>query len=160
LVIAAILAVAGAAGAYLTQAISPLAAPNPAGSAAPAAPSGADAPSAAAGPLDPGRTPDPTGPSAPPAGPPPEAPTRWARRLGPSLGIPVTALRAYGYATLRVDADQPGCHLAWTTLAAIGKVESDHGRTGGATLQPDGRAVPPIIGPALNGQNGLKSIPD
>ena len=35
--------------------------------------------------------------------------------------------------------------------AGIGRVESNHGRFGGAVLQPDGSAVPKIIGPALNG---------
>jgi membrane-bound lytic murein transglycosylase B len=53
-----------------------------------------------------------------------------------------------------------GCKLQWTTLAAIGKVESDHGRGGGAQLDQQGRSKPAIIGPALNGAPGLQKITD
>ena len=45
-------------------------------------------------------------------------------------------------------------------LAAIGKVESDHGRLGGARLQPDGSVAPPIIGVALDGSPGVARILD
>ena len=161
IVIVAMLAITGTAGAYLTQAVSPL--PSPKAGASAAADPSTDATdlNAPSGVLDPSLGPVPsTNPSAAPAGRPQAALATWAGRLSPGLGIPATALQAYGYAALRLGADLPGCHLAWTTLAAIGKVESDHGRAGGATLQPDGKVQPPIIGPALNGQNGLKSIPD
>ncbi len=84
----------------------------------------------------------------------------WARRIAPAVGISETALKAYGYASLRVAADLPGCHLAWTTLAAIGKVESDHGTADHATLGPDGIVLPPIIGPALDGQGGRGLVTD
>jgi membrane-bound lytic murein transglycosylase B len=84
----------------------------------------------------------------------------WAKKMAPATGISEIALKAYGYAALRVSADLPGCHLAWTTLAAIGKVESDHGREGGAVLQPDGAALPPIIGAALDGRDGRGLITD
>jgi membrane-bound lytic murein transglycosylase B len=160
-VIVAVLAVTGSAGIYLTQAVSPLPAPKAQASSEPAPPSDGDAPNAPPAALDPTLGSVPTSnPSAVPSGRPQEALAAWARRLGSGLGIPAVALQAYGYAALRFGTDQPGCHLAWTTLAAIGKVESDHGRAGGATLQPDGKVVPAIIGPALNGQNGLKSVPD
>lgn len=36
--------------------------------------------------------------------------------------------------------------MGWTTLAAIGEVESDHGRFGGAVLGEDGRSSRPVIG--------------
>ena len=53
------------------------------------------------------------------------------------------------------------CHgLPWTVMAGISKVESDHGRFGGAVLQPDGTIRPPIIGIALDGTNGTARIPD
>jgi membrane-bound lytic murein transglycosylase B len=63
-------------------------------------------------------------------------------------GIPETALRAYRHAAAAAPA---GCAISWTLVAAIGRVESDHGRFGGATLQPDGLSWPPIIGVPLNG---------
>ncbi len=50
--------------------------------------------------------------------------------------------------------------LPWQVVAGIGKVESDHGRFGGATVQPDGTISPPIIGIPLNGTNGTARIPD
>lgn len=50
--------------------------------------------------------------------------------------------------------------LPWQVIAGIAKVESDHGRFGGATLQPDGTIQPPIIGVPLDGTNGTARIPD
>ncbi|MEZ5230266.1 MAG: M23 family metallopeptidase [Acidimicrobiales bacterium] len=50
--------------------------------------------------------------------------------------------------------------LPWQVVAGIGKIESDHGRFGGATLQPDGTISPAIIGIPLNGTNGTARIPD
>jgi membrane-bound lytic murein transglycosylase B len=75
-------------------------------------------------------------------------------------GIPVVALQAYGYTELVLAQTTPGCHLSWTTLAAIGLVESGHGGTGGAALLPDGRARPAIFGPPLDGQGDRKLIQD
>lgn len=50
--------------------------------------------------------------------------------------------------------------LPWQVLAAIGKVESNHARFGGADIVEDGRVRPPIIGIALDGQNGTAAIAD
>ena len=50
--------------------------------------------------------------------------------------------------------------LPWSVLAAIGKIESNHGRFGGGQLQPDGRIAPPIIGIALDGTRGTARILD
>ncbi len=50
--------------------------------------------------------------------------------------------------------------LPWSVLAAIGKIESNHGRFGGGQLQPDGRIDPPIIGVALDGTRGTARILD
>ncbi|MCP3876893.1 MAG: peptidoglycan DD-metalloendopeptidase family protein [Sulfitobacter sp.] len=50
--------------------------------------------------------------------------------------------------------------LAWPVLAGIAKIESDHGRFGGATIGPEGRISPPIIGVALDGTNGTAPIAD
>lgn len=62
-----------------------------------------------------------------------------------SDGIPGPVLAAY-----QRSGDQcPG--LRWELLAGVGQVESGHGSSGGATVAPDGRVVPPILGPPLDG---------
>ena len=76
----------------------------------------------------------------------------WASEVGAKVGIPAAAMAAYGSVELRLRAAQPGCHLAWNTLAGIGWVESQHGTIDGRTLLADGRSSTPVIGPALNGQ--------
>ncbi len=65
---------------------------------------------------------------------------------------------AYGNAELAIRTTDPGCHLTWATLAGIGRVESDHGRFGGATLLPNGEESKPIIGVPLDG-NGVRGHP-
>ena len=50
--------------------------------------------------------------------------------------------------------------LPWSVLAAVGKIESNHGRHGGGELQPDGRIEPPIIGIPLDGTRGTARILD
>lgn len=65
------------------------------------------------------------------------------------------------YLTLYLDAAAERCPtVTWTVLAAIGKVESDHGRIHGAHTRDDGRVTPPIIGPALDGTDGTRRIAD
>ena len=59
--------------------------------------------------------------------------------------IPTAALDAY----LRWGNTCPG--LRWAVLAGIGKVESGHGTTGGASIQPGGETLPYILGPPLDG---------
>jgi hypothetical protein len=54
----------------------------------------------------------------------------------------------------------PGCHLPWTLVAAIGRVESNHGRFGGNSLNTKGVAVPGIYGPRLDGSSGMARISD
>ncbi|MEU8264175.1 lytic murein transglycosylase [Micromonospora sp. NPDC048999] len=104
----------------------------------------------------------PTGPvvGAAPTGRPADALAGWANGLSGRTGIPVIALQAYGYAELVLQQTQPGCHLSWTTLAAIGYVESRHGSANGATLRPDGVAAPEIRGDPLDGRNGRARILD
>ena len=76
-----------------------------------------------------------------------------------SDGIPVTALEAYQNAANSANASHPNCHIPWPLLAGIGRVESDHGRYGGAVLRPDGTSTSKIIGIALNG-NGTELVTD
>jgi membrane-bound lytic murein transglycosylase B len=83
----------------------------------------------------------------------------WAASMAPKVGIPATALAAYGSAELRLAQENPGCHLSWVALAGIGSVESDHGRFGGAVIRADGTSWPPIIGVALDGE-GVGHVPD
>jgi hypothetical protein len=66
-------------------------------------------------------------------------------------GIPQAALQAYSRAQQVMSKVDPGCNLPWTLVAAIGRVESNHGRHGGNVLNADGVAVPGIFGPQLNG---------
>lgn len=82
----------------------------------------------------------------------------WVSRVAARTGIPEVALRAYGRASIRAAVDVPGCHVGWATLAAVGRVESAHGAVGGGRLLGSGRTSRPIIGPALDGQNGVMAL--
>src|SRR3954453_19938657 len=66
-------------------------------------------------------------------------------------GIPNVALNAYRVAAVRMTNSSPDCGIDWSLLAGIGRVESNHGRFGGATLNADGTSTPQIKGPPLNG---------
>src|SRR5688500_18316671 len=66
-------------------------------------------------------------------------------------GIPNVVLNAYRVAAARMASAKPSCGIDWSILAGIGRVESNHGRYGGAVLNPDGTATPRILGPALDG---------
>ncbi len=84
----------------------------------------------------------------------------WAEQRAPALGIPIEAMEAYGYATRVAQVENPDCHLAWTTLAGIGMVESHHGTYRGALIAPNGDVSPPIRGVRLDGTNGNLAIID
>lgn len=84
----------------------------------------------------------------------------WAQGINEQMNIPQAALAAYGNAAETMRQTQPECNLAWTTLAGIGHVETRHGRYGGATMNDDGYALPPIIGIKLDGTPGFADIPD
>ncbi len=75
-------------------------------------------------------------------------------------GIPAAALTAYQRAAQVIDAADPSCHLAWPLIAAIGRVESNHGRYGGNTLTPAGFSRPGIYGIPLDGRNGTARVAD
>ena len=91
----------------------------------------------------------------------PEPAGRPNRRDGPhpatvsalaAGGIPATALDAYRRAAA---AANPACGITWPLLAAIGRVESNHGRFAGAVLHSDGLSTPPIIGIRLDGSRSV-----
>ncbi len=77
-----------------------------------------------------------------------------------SNGIPAPALSAYQRGAQIIDAADKSCNIPWELIAAIGRVESDHGRYGGNTLTEDGVSKPGIYGIALNGKNGTQAIND
>lgn len=104
----------------------------------------------------------PTGtpPAGMPGGRPADVLAGWARETSARVDIPPVAMQAYGYAELVLAQTKPNCHLTWTTLAAIGLVESNHGSANNAVLGPDGQAVPHIIGLPLDGKGGRQEIGD
>jgi membrane-bound lytic murein transglycosylase B len=84
----------------------------------------------------------------------------WAAPMSVRTTIPLVALQAYALAELAATQRNPGCNLRWTTLAGIGRNESNHGRSGNATLSNDGKSTPPIYGPPLDGTANNRAIPD
>jgi hypothetical protein len=79
--------------------------------------------------------------------------------LGQS-GIPTAAVNAYVRAAGRLATEDPSCGIRWTLLAAIGRVESNHGRFGGAMLRDDGYPTKPIRGIPLDGRPNVALIDD
>ena len=75
-------------------------------------------------------------------------------------GIPAAALEAYRRGAQLVDAADPECKVDWALLAAIGKVESDHGRYGGNGIDRDGTVRPGIYGIPLDGANATAVVRD
>jgi membrane-bound lytic murein transglycosylase B len=117
------------------------------------------------GPYIPNGVPPPPGVAVPPVdthakGRPADQLRGWATAHAPALKMPVTALEAYGYAARVAEVENPSCHIAWTTLAGIGQVESHHGTYHHATLFPNGDVRPPIRGVVLDGSNGTLRIVD
>ncbi len=75
-------------------------------------------------------------------------------------GIPSAALAAYQRAETVINAADTTCHLPWQLVAAIGRVESDHGRVHGSHLTSNGLARPAIYGLPLDGTQGTALITD
>ncbi|GAA2042942.1 hypothetical protein GCM10009819_31830 [Agromyces tropicus] len=91
--------------------------------------------------------------------PTPHVDADWLSTVAAATGIPERALSAYALAHVVIAAERPECGIDWTTVAAIGAVESGHGSHGGAELDGNGVARPTIVGPALDG-NGVAAIHD
>jgi len=83
----------------------------------------------------------------------------WARAVSAATGIPERAVVGYAAGALGAEYYFPGCGIGWNTLAAIGSVESDHGRHGGGVIDEIGHIEPLIFGVALDG-NGVATITD
>jgi membrane-bound lytic murein transglycosylase B len=77
-----------------------------------------------------------------------------------AMGIPSAALAAYQRAETVINTADKSCNIPWQLIAAIGRVESDHGRFGGNSLNAKGLATPGIFGVALDGSNGTTRIAD
>ena len=75
-------------------------------------------------------------------------------------GIPSAALAAYQRAAQVIDSADKSCNIDWTLVAAIGRVESNHGRYGGNALDSNGVSRPGIYGIPLDGGNGTAKITD
>ncbi|MGH9182071.1 MAG: Ig-like domain repeat protein, partial [Acidimicrobiales bacterium] len=85
------------------------------------------------------------------------SPTSQKLPDGP-LGIPGVMLEAYQRAERTMADTQPACHLSWTTLAGIGKMESGH--ASGGRVDSAGNTLGPILGPRLSGSPGMAAIAD
>ena len=75
-------------------------------------------------------------------------------------GIPAAALAAYQRAAQVIGTADPSCKIEWPLVAAIGRVESDHGRYGGNVLNAEGVSRPGIYGIPLDGSNNTQRITD
>ncbi len=75
-------------------------------------------------------------------------------------GIPASALAAYQRAETVINAADKSCQITWQLIAAIGRVESNHGRFGGSALDAEGLSQPGIFGIALNGTQNTATIRD
>lgn len=74
------------------------------------------------------------------------------------LGIPGVVLDAYQFAHRTLAAIRPGCHLSWSVLAGIGRIESNHASDG--RVDAFGNTLGSILGPRLDGSPGVAAIPD
>ena len=92
-------------------------------------------------------------------------PAQLASQVGPladlpqgPLGIPGVVLDAYLKAQQRLAGSMPNCHLDWSLLAGIGRIESGHAR--GGQVDANGTTLHPILGPVLDGGGGFAAIRD
>ncbi|GAA1001056.1 lytic murein transglycosylase [Subtercola frigoramans] len=83
----------------------------------------------------------------------------WATRVATDTNISLRAIQAYTGVAVAKQQEDPGCHLGWNTLAAIGSVESGNGTYADSSVGADGAVSPPIYGIALDG-NGVTAIAD
>ena len=75
-------------------------------------------------------------------------------------GVNARAVAAYRLAARLLGHDRPSCRLPWQLLAAVGRVESNHGAFGASSLLSDGLVAPPVIGIPLDGRPGIALIAD
>lgn len=80
----------------------------------------------------------------------------WAARTASATGIPIRAVLAYGGAELAMTSTAPDCGVRWSTLAALGSIESAHGTHGGSSIDDDGVTRPGIFGIDLTGESSAR----
>ncbi|OXM53643.1 hydrolase Nlp/P60 [Amycolatopsis thailandensis] len=68
----------------------------------------------------------------------------WVSKTSGWLDIPLRAMTGYAKTTVTLSKETPGCRLSWVTLAALGKIGSDHGRATGSSLKDDGVMTVPL----------------
>ncbi|GAA4822992.1 lytic transglycosylase domain-containing protein [Nocardioides caeni] len=80
---------------------------------------------------------------------------------GGLLAVPAPAVAAYQRAATIINLTAE-CHLDWIVLAAIARVESDHGRgaDGRHRIDRSGRVRPALVGAPLNGRGGRAAVSD
>lgn len=81
-----------------------------------------------------------------------------ATALVQGTDLPLVVLDAYLAAARAANARTPGCHLHWSLLAGIGRIESGQGTHGGAVVRRDGTLTRPIYGIPLNGDHDTQVI--
>ncbi|OIJ25309.1 lytic transglycosylase domain-containing protein [Nocardioides luteus] len=77
-----------------------------------------------------------------------------------AAGIPSAALAAYQRAATVINAADAACKIDWPLIAAIGRVESNHGRANNNRLSAEGVSTPGIYGVPLNGKGNVSQIVD
>ncbi|MGE7433373.1 lytic transglycosylase domain-containing protein [Kitasatospora sp. NPDC001175] len=99
----------------------------------------------------------PVKPATPPGSTAPGAGSKSTAILPNGASLPDTVYTAYRKAEDALAISSPGCHLKWQLLAGIGQVES--GQADGGQVDANGTTLTPILGPALDGNNGFAAIP-
>jgi membrane-bound lytic murein transglycosylase B len=82
------------------------------------------------------------------------------RRATVTGTLPGTAAYAYTFASSALEEAEPNCGLRWSLLAAIGRIESNHGRAGEARLDDQGVVTPVVRGARLDGSRGTSAVRD
>jgi len=132
--------------------------PPPAAAPPPPAPAPAAQESVAPPPSAPPVSTQAPAPQEPQAGPQFEG---WVGEVADWLDIPQRAMHGYALATMSLGQEQPDCSLSWVTLAALGKITTDHGRIDGASIGEDGTMIEPIATVPLKDFSGKSiSVPD
>ncbi|MDN6490079.1 MAG: lytic murein transglycosylase [Yaniella sp.] len=84
----------------------------------------------------------------------------WVEETAAEHAIPQRAMAAYAGAALRIAETRPECNLGWNTLAGVGSVETAHASIDESGLNAQGVAEPAIIGPVLDGSEGVMEVED
>ena len=78
-----------------------------------------------------------------------------------AAGVPQVAYHAYVEAAAKLANTDGSCRLSWSVLAALGRVESNHGQYAGSTLATNGVVTPAIFGIRLDGSTaGTSKVSD